>query len=91
MAGCFSVLVAMRSRKGAAASGDVTVSILFGAALLLILLNVVGAALIAGMGMAYVGMVKAALLLTAAFAVVAMVFGLLRGIRSGRAIGTRSA
>jgi hypothetical protein len=36
-------------------------------------------------------MVKAALLLTAAFAVVAMVFGLLRGIRSGRAIGTRSA
>jgi hypothetical protein len=41
--------------------------------------------------MAYAGLVKATLLLTAAFAVVGMVFGLMRGLRSGRAIKTQSA
>jgi hypothetical protein len=43
-------------------------------------------ALIAVRGMTCVGVLKAALLPTAAFAVVGMVFGLVRGLRSGRAI-----
>jgi len=91
LAGFFSVLVAMGSRKGAAVNRDTAASILFGIALLLILLNVIAAALIAVWGMAYVGLVKAALLLTGAFAVVGMVVGLMRGLRSGRAITTHSA
>ena len=85
------MLVAMRSRKGAAVNRDVTVSILFGTALLLVLLNVIAATLIAVLGTAYVGLLKAALLLTAAFAVVGMGFGLTRGLRTGRAIATPSA
>ena len=85
VAGFFGMWVAMRSRK------DAAVSILFGIAVLLILLNVIAAALIAVWGMAYVGLEKAALLLTAAFAVVGMVFGLVRGLRSGSAIKTQSA
>jgi len=79
LAGFFSLLVATRSRKGTPANRDITVSILFGAAFLLILLYLVAAALIAVGGMAYVGLLKAALLLTAAFAVVGTVFGLMRG------------
>jgi hypothetical protein len=41
--------------------------------------------------MAYFGVLKAALLLTAAFAAVGMIFGLMRGLRSGRAIKTQTA
>jgi len=67
------------------------VSILFGIAMLLMLLNVIAAALIAVWGLAYVGLLKAALLLTAAFAVAGIVLGLMRGLRSGRVIKTRSA
>jgi len=55
------------------------------------LLNVIAAALIAVWGLAYVGLLKAALLLTAAFAVAGIVLGLMRGLRSGRVIKTRSA
>ena len=91
LAGFFSMLVAMRSRNGAAENRDITVSILFGIALLLIMLYVTAAALIAVWGMAYVGLLKAALLLTAAFAVVGMGIGLMRGLRSGRAIKTQTA
>jgi hypothetical protein len=91
LAGFFSVWVAMRSRKTAAASHDAAVSILFGIAMLLMLLNVIAAALIAVWGLAYVGLLKAALLLTAAFAVAGIVLGLMRGLRSGRVIKTRSA
>jgi hypothetical protein len=91
LAGFFGVLVAMRSRKGAAVHRDKAVSILFCIAFLLILLNVIAAALIAAQGMAYVGLAKAALLLTAAFAVAGMGFGLMRGLRSGRASKTQSA
>jgi hypothetical protein len=90
-AGFFSVWVAMRSREGAAAHRDAAVSILLGIAFLLTLLNVFAAALIAAWGMAYVALLKAALLLTASFAVMGIVIGLLRGLRSGRAIKTRSA
>jgi hypothetical protein len=86
-----SVWVAMRSRNGPAANRDSAVSILFGIAVLLISLTVVSSALIAVSGMAYAGVLKATLLLTAAFAVVGMVFGLVRAIRSGRAITTQRA
>jgi hypothetical protein len=91
LAGFFSVFVVMRSRKGVAVNRDTVVSILFCIAFLLILLNVIAAALIAAQGMAYVGLAKAALLLTAAFAVAGMGFGLMRGLRSGRASKTQSA
>jgi hypothetical protein len=80
------VLVAMRTRDGAAANRDRAVSILFGVAILLLLLNAIAATLIAVGGMAYAGLVKATLLLTAAFAIVGMAFGLARGLRSGIAI-----
>jgi hypothetical protein len=88
-AGFLGVLVAMRSREGAAVSRDRAVSILLGVAFLLILFNVIAASLIAIGGMAYVGLIKAALVLTAAFAVVGMVLGLVRGLRNGRAIKTQ--
>ena len=86
LAGVFSLWAALQSRKGAAFHRDTTVSILFGIAVLLILLTVAASALIAVSDMAYVGLLKAALLLTAAFAVVGMVFGLVRGLRSRRSI-----
>jgi hypothetical protein len=91
LAGFFSVLVATRSPKGAPPNRDPTVSILFGIAFLLILLNVIATARIALWGMAYLGLLKATLLLTASFAIVGMVFGLIRGLRSGRATKTQSA
>lgn len=88
LAGFFSVWVATRSSLGTAATRDTTVSLMFAAALLLILLNAIAGAFIAASGMAYVGVLKAAILLTAAFAVVGMAFGLIRGLRSG---GDRNA
>ena len=91
LSGCFSVLVAIRSGKGAAVQRDTTVSILFGTAFLVTCLDLVAVALIAVWGMAYVGTLKAALLLTAAFAVVGLVCGLTRGLRSGRATKAQSA
>jgi hypothetical protein len=91
LGGWFSISVAMRSGTGAAVQRDRLVSILFGIALLLLLLNVSAAALIAAWGMAYVGLLKAALLLTAAFAAVGMVCGMIRGLRSGKAIKPRTA
>jgi hypothetical protein len=91
LAGLFSVFVAMRSREGAAVNRDTSVSILFGIAFSLVVLNVIAAALIAVWGMAYVGLLKAALLLTAAFAVAGMIMGLMRGLRSGSARKTLQA
>jgi hypothetical protein len=89
---CFiSMFLAMSSCKGAAGNRDTAVTILFGIAILLLVLNGTAAALIAIWGMAYVGLLKAALLLTAAFAVVGMAFGLTRGLRSGRATKTQAA
>ncbi len=72
------------------AKRDTAVSILSGIALSLIVLNLIAAARIAAWGMAYAGLMKAALLLTAAFAAMGMVFGLMRGLSSGRAIETQS-
>jgi len=91
LAGFVSMWFAIRSRKDAAVNRDTTVSILFAIAFLLVMSNVIAAALIAIWGLAYVGLEKAALLLTAAFAVAGMVFGLMRGLRSGRAVKTQSA
>jgi hypothetical protein len=84
-------LVAMRSAQAATARRDTTVSIMFGIAWLLIVLNVVAATVVAVRGMAYVGLVEGALLLTAAFTVTGVVLGLMRGMRSGRAIKTQNA
>jgi hypothetical protein len=81
----------MRSSKGAAGHRDPAVSILFGIAALLMVLTVVASALFFASGMAFVGLLKAALLLTAAFAVAGTAFGLVRGLRSGSAIKTLSA
>ncbi len=85
LAGWFSVRVAMPSRQGATVNRDTAVSILFAVAVLLMVLITIASALIAVAGMAYVGLLKAALLLTAAFAVVGLLFGLVRGPRSGTA------
>jgi hypothetical protein len=81
----------MRSGKGAAVDRDTAVWILFGIALVLIVFYAIVAALMAGWGMAYLGILKAALLVTAAFAVVGMVFGLVRGLRRATSTKTKSA
>jgi len=81
LGGVFSVWIAMRSAKGAAAHRDTSVSILFGIALLLIVLNAIAAARIAIWGITYVGLLKATLLLTAVFAVAGTVFGLMRSLQ----------
>lgn len=91
LAGLISMVVAIRSRKDTDVSRDAVVSILFCVAFLLILLNITAATFVALWGMAYIGLIKAALLLTAAFAVAGMAFGLVRGLRSTKAIKTRSA
>jgi hypothetical protein len=91
LAGSFSVVVAFRSSTGAAVNRDTIASILFGIATLLTVLTGVAATLIAVWGMAYVGLLKATLLLTAAFAVACILCGLMRGLRSGRAIKVRGA
>ncbi len=91
LGGLISMFVAMRSPRDAAVKRDMVVSILFGIAFLLVLLNMIAVARIALWGMAYVGLEKAALLLTAAFAALGMVFGLVRGLRSGTAIKTLNA
>ncbi len=90
LAGFYGTWVAIRSRDGAAITRDTTVSTFFGIALLLIVLNVIAATLIAVSGMAYFGLEKAVLLMTVVFAVAGMAVGLMRGLRSGSAIKTRS-
>jgi hypothetical protein len=91
LAGVSSLGVASRSSRGAAGVRDRAVSILFGIALLVIVLDAIAADAVAGWGMAFFGLVRGALLLTAAFALLGMVFGLVRGLRRGRASKTRSA
>ena len=91
LGGAFGLFVAIRSRKDATAQRDTAVSVLFGIAVLLMLLLLIAAALIDLRGMAFAGLLKVALLLTAAFAVVGTVFGLMRGLRSGKAIKAQSA
>jgi hypothetical protein len=87
LAGGFGMFVAMRAREGGAARRDRTVSILRGIGLLLTVLYAVAVSLMGVWGMAYLGLLKATLLLTASFAVVGMLVGLMRGLRRRRAIG----
>jgi hypothetical protein len=89
LAGIFSIWIAMRSARGEAVKHDTSVSILFGIALVLIVLNAIAAARIAIWGITYAGLLKAALLLTAAFAVAGMAFGLIRSLRSVKPIESR--
>jgi hypothetical protein len=70
---------------------DTAVAILFGAAFLLVLFNLVAALLFATTGVAFLWMVKAAMLLTGAFAIVGAGFGLMRAKRRGRATTQASA
>jgi hypothetical protein len=91
LAGVSSLGVARRSGRGAAGVRDRAVSILFGIALLVIVLDAIAADAVAVWGMAFFGLVRGALVLTAAFALLGMVFGLARGLRRGRASKTRSA
>jgi hypothetical protein len=81
----------MRPRKNGAADRDTAVSVLFTIAVLLSVLTVVAAVPVAVSGMGYVGLLKAVLLMTAAFAVTGMAFGLSRGLRTGKAIKPRRA
>jgi hypothetical protein len=83
--------IAIRSPKSAAANRDTTVSILFGIAMLLILLNAASATLLAAGGMAYAGLEKTTLLLTAAFAALGTVCGLMRSLRSASTGKTQRA
>jgi hypothetical protein len=83
--------VAIRSRHGAAIGRDPAVSIMSGIMAVLTGLHAIAATFLAVWGMAYIGLEKAALLLTAAFAAVGMVIGLMRGLRSGRVARTQGA
>ena len=66
---------------------DPTVSILFGVALFLIVFDTL--AIFRFAVSRHPGLLIAALLLTGAFAVVGAMFGLMRGLRSGRATRSR--
>jgi hypothetical protein len=62
---------------------DTAMMMMFGGALLLVLLNLISALLFATLGMAFLAMVKAAMGLTAAFAIMGAGFGLIRIRRRG--------
>jgi hypothetical protein len=81
LAGLMGMFVGMTSREGSAIHRDAVVPTLFGIAMLLILSNVIAAALIAAGGMAYVGLLKAALLASAVFAIMCIGIALRRGYR----------
>jgi hypothetical protein len=91
LAGLFSACIASRSLERAAGRRDTTVAILFGFAVLLVVLNIAAAGFIAARGMAFFYLLKAALLLTALFAVAGILFGLQRALRNGRAIKIHGA
>jgi hypothetical protein len=78
------IWVGMRTEKGE--KRDTAASIMFGIAFLLAILILTAGALVAAWGPAYLGLAKAALLMTGAFAFVGMGFGLVRGLQSGRAV-----
>ena len=79
---------ANRDTLASIAYRDPTVSILFGFCFFLIVLLPI-AVIFARSG--HLGLLKVALLLTLAFAVVGAVVGLVRGLRSGQATKRRSA
>ncbi len=86
LAAFFIIWAGMRSGEGAAANRDTASLIMLGVAFLLMVLLMTASVLVGSGGMAYVWMAKAALLLGAAFAVAGMGFGLVRGLRGGRAV-----
>jgi hypothetical protein len=63
---------------------NASVKLLFGIAFLLVLLNLVAAILFSTLGVGFVGLVKVALLLTGAFALIGMAFMLARGLRRAK-------
>jgi hypothetical protein len=64
---------------------DRVLAVLFGTALLLVLLNVTSALLFATMGMAFLWIVKVSMLLTGVFAIAGASFGLVRAKQRRRA------
>jgi len=87
LAGLFGAWLAIRSVERAARQRDTAVSILFAIAGLLVVLTMTAAGFIAARGMEYFYLLKAALLLTALFAVAGMAFGLQRALRGARIHG----
>jgi hypothetical protein len=83
LAGLFGVWVGLRSRPGGVGHRGLAVSLLFGMAVLLIVLIGIAAALFATLGVPYLALLKDALLLTAAFAVLGALFGLVRIVVRG--------
>jgi len=75
--GSFIILGSIRARK---------VSILFSVLLMAMLLDTFALVAFVSLGLAYLELAKAALLLMAAFALIGIVVGSVRGLRSGRAI-----
>lgn len=80
-----------RDTFSAMLSRDPPASILFGVAILLVVLNLAAAMIVARRGFAYIGLMEGALLLTGVFSVVGAAFGLVRGLRSTRTAKSRSA
>lgn len=83
--------VATRSRRDATMQRDRAASILLGAAGLLMICHLFAICFVAVGGMTYIGLLKAAMLLTAAFAIVGAGIGLMRGLRRGKALKPRRA
>lgn len=90
-AGSFSLFAAMRSRSGAAVTRDKAASILLAIALLLIPLYPISAGIIAARGMAYIGLLQAVLIATAALAIAGVAIGLARGLQRQRGIAAPCA
>lgn len=80
------IWVGMRSDRAEGAKRDTASSIMLGVAFALALALLAAGALVGSGGTAYLGLLKGGLLLMAAFAIVGMGFGLIRGLRSGRAV-----
>jgi hypothetical protein len=76
-----------RSRQGEPANRDTASLVMLGIACVLTAAMVTAGALFISGGTAYLGLLKGALLLMMAFAILGMGFGLVRGLRSGRAVG----
>lgn len=73
-----------RDTFGAKLRRDTAASILLGVALFLTVLNFAAAMVIARRGIAYIGLMEGALVLTGLFAVVGAAFGLVRGLRTAK-------
>lgn len=78
------VFVGVAIVVGADVKRDAVASFLLGVAILLTVFNMIAGGLVAVSGMAFLGLLKASMLLTGVFAVVGIGFGLVRGLRSAR-------